>query len=107
MIIWRGFGCLAIPIIAGCFFWVEVWFELISSHEFYRDHGWPKVVAGLVAAVAVWFIGSYLNSRPGRALIDKQTGEEVVIRPSHDLFFIPMQWWSFAAVAIGVFAAFQ
>ncbi len=39
-------------------------------------------------------MGRRLNGGPGRVLTDQATGQTVVLRRRHSLFFIPMQWWS-------------
>ena len=63
------------------------------------------LVAGLLAAAVVnWFVGIRLNNRPGRELIDAKTGERVVLRRRHSLFFVPMQWWSVPLAAGAVIA---
>lgn len=63
---------------------------------------------GLVLAAALnWFAGTHFNN-PARAreLIDSKTGQRVILRRNHTLFWIPMQWWSlaFAAIALTVLA---
>jgi hypothetical protein len=51
--------------------------------------------AGMLAgAVANWVFGRRMNGRAGRVLIDPATGQRVILRRRHTLFWIPMQWWS-------------
>ena len=58
---------------------------------------------GLAIAAAVnWFVGAQLNRRPGRQMVDIDTGERIILRRRHRLFWVPMQYWS---VAMLVFAA--
>lgn len=59
-------------------------------------------ICEVLAAVAVWFTGVRLNTQPGRQLIDKKTGKEVVLRRRHTLFWIPMQYWAPVLALIGV-----
>ncbi len=35
-------------------------------------------------------------------MVDKQTGQEVMIRPNHSLFFIKMQYWAFIIGGLGL-----
>jgi hypothetical protein len=35
-------------------------------------------------------------------LIDKATGEEVVLKPKHSLFFVPVELWPVVFVALGL-----
>jgi hypothetical protein len=36
-------------------------------------------------------------------MIDKATGQELLFKPDHSLFFIKMQYWAFVIGATGVF----
>lgn len=107
MIIWRGLGCLAIPVGFAAFFVTEIAFEQTKGEGYYEHHGWAVLVASVVAAVAIWILGRLLNNRPGRVLVDKASGKEFIDRPSHDLFFIPVQWWAIGALIIGIVAFFK
>ncbi|MFC0385310.1 hypothetical protein [Muricoccus vinaceus] len=50
---------------------------------------------GLLAAAGVnWVVGRRLNRQPGREMIDARTGERVLLRRRHALFWIPMEYWS-------------
>jgi hypothetical protein len=64
-----------------------------AGEGYFDKHKWPLGIALLVSAVICWYLGDYLRNRPGRVVIDKQTGKELVLRKSHALFFIPMHWW--------------
>ena len=60
---------------------------------------------GLAVAAAVnWLVGVRLNRRPGRELIDPRTGERVLLRRRHRLFWVPMQYWSVAMLVFAVLA---
>jgi hypothetical protein len=101
-IIWRGWGILA-PILALIVWLVPL--GLIQSalgNANYSSHsGLFSCLFGILAAVAIWFVGRALNGVPGRVLVDPATGQQVILRKHNDLFFIPMQWW---AVPVGAFA---
>ena len=106
MIIWKGWGILAVLITAA----VMLIFQGIvgaafGDPQFYKTHDWPKGAALLLSGIAVYFTGCYFNGKPGRVLIDKATGREVTLRHKHSMFFIPMEYWGFILVAIG-FALF-
>ena len=101
MVIWSGLGILALVFavlgaIGGA--------GLVNSTGG-LGLGLPEdvgIALGLgVAAVVNWFVGVGLNRRAGRELIDAQTGERVVLRRRHRLFWVPMQYWS---VVMAVFA---
>ncbi|UPU38225.1 hypothetical protein M1B72_11075 [Geomonas paludis] len=77
----------------------------MMGEHYYTGHVWPKVVAVALSAAIVWFVGRRLNAGPGRALVDKETGEEVLLKKTHTFFFIKMEYWAFAIVVLGVFIA--
>lgn len=104
MIIWSGWGMLS-ALIAGA--------ALVSSvllDPALARMGIPTptgvVLAWLVAAFANWSLGKRLNQGPGRELIDPRTGERVILRGRHTLFWIPMQYYSVLMLILGALAAF-
>ena len=56
----------------------------------------------VVAGAFTWSIGRALNRAPGRLLVDKKTGQEILLRRRHSLYWVPMQWWSFPLAALGI-----
>ncbi|OIQ90477.1 hypothetical protein GALL_276160 [mine drainage metagenome] len=107
MIIWRGFGIL-VPIIAGIFslgtnYIVDV---IMKNDDYSKWHYWPKALGAVLAAGAVWYVGKYLNSRPGKVVIEKTTGRQVVLRKTHDLFFLKFEYWAFVLLAFSVIGYF-
>ncbi|OQZ02748.1 MAG: hypothetical protein B6D34_10310 [Candidatus Brocadia sp. UTAMX1] len=103
MIIWSGFGFLVAIIGFASLLLTEV-ITKSSFHDeaYYQTHGWPKLVAFWVAAVLVYFVGLWLDRQPGRAMIDKATDQEVVLRRVHALFFIPVRYWPYIFSGLGV-----
>ena len=61
--------------------------------KYFKDNEWPRIVAGLLAAVSIYLLGLYLNRSPGKRYLDMETYEEVEFRPRHTLFFINMEYW--------------
>jgi len=94
IIIWRGFGFLVAVIAFGCSLVGNLIANAIAGERYFDHHKWPLGVSLLVAAAICWFLGDYLRKRPGRVVIDKQTGKEFTLRKTHSLFFIPMHWWA-------------
>ncbi|MCR0982904.1 hypothetical protein [Roseomonas populi] len=103
MIIWRGWGILTVVILAlvggGATLAAG---KLLESYG--ANVGYGFVLGLVAAATANWIVGNRLNGRPVRELVDAQTGERVVLRTSHSLFFIPMQWWSVLMILAAVVA---
>ena len=107
MIIWSGWGFLVI-VIAGVV-GGPVALAISALLGAAGVTGQPGIgpMLGLFAAAAVtWWAGQRLNGGPGRTLVDSQTGQAVVLRRRHTLFFIPMQWWAVALALFGVMAYF-
>lgn len=95
MVVWTGFGFLAglIPVVV---------FALTALVMDRGNHTTvDAVIASLVSAGLVWWIGRKLNTAPGRVLVDPQTNERLVLRRRHSMFWIPMEWWSIACLLVG------
>lgn len=103
-LVWKGWGFLTpvimlaivVPSVIGAG-------ELASAMGWVRDQELLGLALGLfTAAAANWFLGRYFNNRPGRELLDPKTGETVVLRHRHDLFFVKMEYWSVLFALAGV-----
>lgn len=108
MIIWTGFGIL-IPVIfilglAGGVYLEPLMFD-----------GGPDSGAGLIlislglalSSITCWFFYKALVEKGTKTLLDKETGEDVVFKPSHSLFFIPMHWWGVIGAAFSTLFLFD
>ncbi|WP_342152878.1 hypothetical protein [Methylorubrum sp. SB2] len=62
------------------------------------------VLVWIAAAGFNWWLGARLNNRPGRELLDPRTGQIVVLRGRHTLFWNPMQYYSVLMVLLGALA---
>lgn len=103
MIIFQGWGLLVV-IIAGLAMGLSqiITGSLVGDPNYFVKHNWPFGVGLLLASIAIYCLGRYLNSRPGKVMIDKATGREFVLRQRHTLFFIPMQYWAIILALLGV-----
>jgi membrane protein YqaA with SNARE-associated domain len=101
MIIWRGLGIL-VPFVAGGILMLTLYLVdlAMKNPEYSKWHYWPKAVSGILAAAAIWYLGRYLNSRPGKVVVEKDTGQEIEIRKVHDVFFVKFEYWG---VIIAIF----
>ena len=94
-LIWSGWGILVLPIfvLVGGIVTGVLQAALAAA-------GHPELtflaitVGGLAAAAVNWIVGTRLNNRPGRELLDPNTNERVILRRTHRLFWIKMQYWS-------------
>jgi len=103
MIIWRGVGFLVAMIGIASLALAEVISERITGDgQFYQHHGWVALIAMLVAAALTYGLHRLLLLEKGRVVVDKETGQEIVLRPKHSLFFVPVQLWSVIFVVFGL-----
>lgn len=103
MIIWSGLGFLVAVITFGCCLASEFLVEqMFRDDRYYQAHGWPKLVAFLVAAAVVGVLGRFLRRRQGRVLIDPETGSEVIVGREHTFFFIPVEYWAPILLVLGL-----
>lgn len=102
MIIWSGLGFLVAVFVFGAALLCNFGFDAIWGTGYYSNHKWTIGVAMFVAAGLSWVVGNLLRKRTARTVIDKQTGQELVIdRATHRLFFIPMHHWGPILLVIG------
>ena len=82
-IIWKGRGILIVPILfVGLLFGLAI------------DTTWAVALGLGMACVAIWHLGKKWNDDSnGRIVIDEQTGRRILLKKTHSLFFIPMQYW--------------
>ena len=99
----RGAGglVLLIPIIA-CLIMNFVTAKAFNETTYFQDNLWPKVAALWLTGIISWFVGRYLNTRPERIVIDRETGREVRQRLVHDFLFIRIEYWGIIFAVIGL-----
>lgn len=103
MIIWNGLGFLVAVIGFGALLVTEIVSEQITEDDqFYQQHSWLILVGMTVAALLTFGLDKLLFRRKERVLIDQETGQKVVFRPNHSLFFIPVRWWPVVFLILGV-----
>jgi hypothetical protein len=103
MIIWTGLGFLVAVVVFGVSLAFNFAFNAWYGEVYYDTHKWPVAISLLVSAVICWFLGSSFAKRDSQTVIDKETGQEIVLnRSNHSLFFIPMHFWAPILAVIGV-----
>lgn len=101
MIIWRGWGILVLVIPVAI--WVivpELVKPMLSAESYSANYQYISGLSIVLGAVALWFFGRWVNAG-GRAMIDEETGERIVLKPNHSLFFINIEYW---AIPLAAFA---
>jgi hypothetical protein len=101
--IWNGRGFVVAVIAFVCLLSSEFLSEwYFRDDAYYQHHGWPKLVAFLLAGIIVWLLSHHWNKTPTRTLIEKDTGKEVVLHKDDSLFFIPLRYWGPLLFALGI-----
>ena len=99
MIIWRGWGIL-VPVLAVLGLALGVWFQdgTIAQNMEQLGSGIGLVLAG----TALFYLGSRLHAPSrGKVVIEKDTGQEIVLRTKHDFFWIKMEYCGVICALIG------
>lgn len=102
MVIWKGWGILAILILLVCSVLVEFASNALFGDGFYKSSTWATPLAFVLSAGIVYIVGIKLNNKPGKILIDPENNQEVELKSIHSMFWIPMQYWSFIFVGLAV-----
>jgi len=104
--IWRGAGMLSLVIpfcvaLAG-----ELSIDGLMGKGYYSSHKAIPALSLAIGGVLVWLMGRYLNSEK-RRFRTLPTGETVMVRNTHTLFWIPMEWIAIPIVAFAGFMLFR
>lgn len=106
-LIWQGLGFLGalIPILvllAG-----QIGLDALLGDGYYTAHTWAASLCLTISAALVWLLGSKLNNKPPRELIDPKTQQVVLLKKTHALFWIPLQYFSIALLIIAILMLFK
>jgi hypothetical protein len=98
MVIWSGFGWV-VPIIAI----ICLLLGNVLLGDSWSENSWAQAGALLASAVLTFgFDKFFLSKRADKTLMNKETGEDVILRKNDSLFFIPVRFWPFVFIAIAV-----
>lgn len=102
MIIWKGLGFLTFAIPLVCALIMQVGVNSYFGDGFYTAASWPLPLALFLSSAFVFLVGYKVNNNEGKILIDPQTNEKVLLKTTHSLFWIPMQYWSVIIVGLSI-----
>ena len=103
IIIWKGAGALVIIFgIASALLTNIIGSEIFRQDNYFAGHSWIQALCLWIAGAASLFVGKYLNGKPGKPVVNKQTGETVIQKSNHHLMFIKMEYWGPIYFAIGM-----
>lgn len=103
-LIWKGLGFLAIFITGFSMIGIQSVVDSIFGTDYWKNNVWPLSLSLIISGIICCVLGQYLNNRPGKIVIDKETGEEIELRKTHSFFFIPLQYWGFIWCAAAIIA---
>jgi len=103
IIVGKRWGYL-VPVITFASMWLtELLLEsLTDDPQFYQDNRWTKLAAVFLAALIILLTSRWIDARGSRELIDKNTGEEILLQPDDSFFFIPMRIWPYILAVAGL-----
>jgi hypothetical protein len=102
MIVWRGWGILVVVLSFAPLLLVQVLGDAVLGQGYFGAHRWPKFVALVLAALLVWTFARILDSRPGRVVVDPETGERITLGGGDHLFFVPVRYWAVLLLLAGI-----
>lgn len=100
MIVWSGLGFLVAIIMFG----VAILFQELLPKLFGYEASWMLGLGYMASAIPIWLVSKKISGK-GRIVIDKETGKELVIGRSNSFFFIPIRYWPYLAIIIGLIVA--
>ena len=100
MIIWKGNGIVVLILFVIGYWITSIAANSIWGADYTAAHDWVVAAGIAIGAVFCWFAGVSMHRRGTRVVIDKATQQEITLRPSHSLFFIPVQWWALIGLLV-------
>ena len=94
MVIWSGKGVLSVVVLLVAL--------LITTVALPDNFNIALGIACMIAAIFSWYFGRKWNSAEGKAVIDKETGEEILLKRKHSMFWISMEYWGVIFGILGV-----
>jgi predicted lysophospholipase L1 biosynthesis ABC-type transport system permease subunit len=101
MIVWQGFGFAGILIPILMYVVTVKLFQSLFGIAYTDTHAWPGAVGTLIGAGLIYWLSVALD-KPGRTLLDPQTGQTVVLRKKHTVFWIPLKYIAAIMAVVGL-----
>ncbi len=101
MIVWSGFGFLALLLPVVTIFVTAAVANVTGGPLYSTLHHWPGAVGAILGGALVYLASMKLDT-PGRTLVDPATGQAVVLRRRHTLFWIPLRFWAIIIAVAGL-----
>ena len=107
MLIWKGYGFLAIIIPVMIFIPVLMIVSVIAGSGASEEiTGIGIAISLALSSFATWKVGKRFNGGDGKILIDPDTGEQVLLKLEHSFWFINLEYWGFLWGILSIFVLF-
>ena len=103
MIIWQGLGFLGLLIPMAFFATGWTLGNKIFGSGYSATHGWPASFCLLLSAALLVLLDFKLAAK-SKTLIDPVTGNAVILRKKHTLFWLPLRFIAIAVVGWAIYA---
>jgi hypothetical protein len=102
--VWRGKGWIVPIILLGCPVVFELVFEKLNGPSPKRPDGsdlhvWPLLLGMVLGGVFLFVWGMFLNNRPPVRAIERMTGREILVKPSHSMYGLKVEYWGVVSLA--------
>jgi hypothetical protein len=101
IIIWRGRGGLVVLVTFVTCLLTNYLSDRLGGPSYWVTNRWLIGVALIISGVCVYVL-STISRSDSRLVVDAKTGEQIRLTTKHDLFWIPMKYWSFLLLGCGV-----
>ncbi|NLR93847.1 hypothetical protein [Flammeovirga agarivorans] len=99
ILVWSGRGGLSVLVLlVSIFGLVQIVPRDFASYAF--------IVSLFVTAVFSWVMGKKWNGKT-QILMNKSTGQDILLKPNHSLFWIKMQYWGIIFGILGLIILIQ
>ena len=102
MIVWKGWGILALVIPLIISLSVGSSLDAYYGEGFYKNSAWAMPLVLGISSILVFIVGSKINSKPGKIVIDPENNERIELKTTHSMFWIPLQYWSLIILSIAI-----
>jgi len=102
MLVWKGWGILALIIPLVISLSVGSALDSYYGEYFYKNSAWAMPLVLGISSVVVFIVGYKINSKPGKIVIDPENNEQIELKTTHSMFWIPLQYWSVIILAIAI-----
>ena len=94
-IVWSGRGFLSIIVFFAVFFLsASVLPKELSNYTF--------ICSAFISGLFSWYFGKKWNSEDEKIVIDEKTGQKLILKNTHELFWIPLQYWGLIFSGFGL-----